>query len=186
MNGEPIPGRECGSCNVCCVALTIDDPELQKVQGYRCPNATPDNGCAIYAARPQTCRTFYCGWRLLKWVKPTLRPNPSGVLIRLIRQDQDELGIVVTLLDRAALRAEGLAETVAAAVAAGAPVYLHVPGPPGYTSAQARIDDLLAGPVAARDKAGVIDVLRQARRQGRGGGTEPIRLKPRDASPAPR
>ena len=41
MHGQVIEGRECGSCTVCCVALTIDDPALQKVQGYRCPNLTP-------------------------------------------------------------------------------------------------------------------------------------------------
>lgn len=39
MQLDTIPGRECGECNVCCVALTIDDPALQKVQGYRCKNS---------------------------------------------------------------------------------------------------------------------------------------------------
>ena len=184
MDGEPIPGRECGSCNVCCVALTINDPELQKVQGYRCKNALPDNSCAIYPTRPQTCRRFNCGWRLLKWVKPTLRPDRSGVLVRLQRHRNEQVGIIIMLLNRAALKAEGLAETVAAAVAAGFPVHLHIPGPPGYTSAQARIDGALADAVAVRDKGAVLEILRQARRQGRAGDTVPIRLKPRDA-PAP-
>jgi hypothetical protein len=177
MEGEVIPGRECGACNVCCVALTIDDPELQKVQGYRCKNALPDNSCAIYPTRPRTCRGFNCGWRLLKWVKPTLRPDRSGVLVRLHHDGAEEFGIIVTLLNRGALNAEGLAETVAAAVAAGLPVYLHIPGPPGYTSAQARIDGALADAVATRDKAAVLEVLRQARKQGRAGKYVPIRLK---------
>ncbi len=55
MQQETIPGRECGDCNVCCVSLTIDDPELQKVQGYRCKNSVPGKGCVIYQNRPQTC-----------------------------------------------------------------------------------------------------------------------------------
>ena len=61
-----VPDRTCGTCNVCCVALTINDKALQKVQGYRCRNTLPDKGCAIYDTRPDTCRTFFCGWRLLK------------------------------------------------------------------------------------------------------------------------
>lgn len=183
MHGEVIAGRDCGSCNVCCVALTVDEPELQKVQGYRCKHAQPDNSCAIYSARPKTCRDFYCGWRLLKWVKDTLRPDRSGVLIRLHVAKPEHaagrLGISVSLLNRAALRAEGLAETVAAAVAAGVPVYVHIPGPPGHTSGHARIDEVLAGPVAARDKQRVLDVLREAHKQGKAGPAVPIRLRPR-------
>ena len=54
-----VAGRECGTCNVCCVALTIEDPALTKVQGYRCPNTRPDNLCGIYETRPDTCRTFF-------------------------------------------------------------------------------------------------------------------------------
>jgi len=33
-----VPNRECGDCNVCCAALTIDDPALQKPPGFRCRN----------------------------------------------------------------------------------------------------------------------------------------------------
>lgn len=181
MHGEVLADRECGSCNVCCVALTIDDPEMQKVQGYRCRNATLENQCAIYASRPKTCRKFECGWRLLKWVKIGLRPDRSGVLIRFQAGDEG-IGMIITLLNNAALKAEGLAETVAAAVSAGLPVYLHVPGPPGYTSAQARIDGALAMAVATRDKEGVLAILRQGRNQGRSGPTVPIKLKPRPIS----
>ena len=43
MDTPLVPGRECGTCNVCCVALTINEPALQKAQGYRCRNAQPDN-----------------------------------------------------------------------------------------------------------------------------------------------
>lgn len=176
MVGEVIEGRECGSCNVCCVALTIDDPALYKVQGYRCPNLTAQSGCGIYPTRPHTCRAFECGWRLLKWVKPGLRPDKTGVLVRL-RRAAAGFEIVISLLDRKALKSDGLAETVAAAVAAGRPVYLDVPGPPGYTSALGRIDEALADAVAARDKPAVLEILRQARKQGQAGPKVPIRAK---------
>src|SRR5580693_3027169 len=83
VSGDLVAGRECGPCNACCTALTIDDPDLQKVQGYRCKHSQRDGGCGIYAARPQTCQEFFCGWRRLKWVRETLRPDRSGVLVQL-------------------------------------------------------------------------------------------------------
>jgi hypothetical protein len=183
-----VPGRECGACNVCCYALTIDDPELLKPQGYRCKNSRPDKSCAIYESRPQTCRRFYCGWRRLKWVRDGLRPDLSGVLIRLHGEmsaatGASTLGIAVTLLTEAALKAPGLAETVAAAVAARVPVYMNVPGPPGYTASQARINEVLEAAVAAADKAGVLDILRRARSKGRAGKHVPINLR-RQTPPA--
>ncbi len=179
-----IPGRDCGTCTVCCVELTIDDPELQKVQGYRCKNLVASGGCGIYATRPGTCRRYECGWRLLKWVRAELRPDRSGVLIGL-QQSDNELGISVNLLTNAALRAEGLAETIAAAVSAGKPVTLHVQGAPGYTSAKARIDPALAHAVSTLDKPAMLEILRQARRQaqkeGQRGVSVPIKLTPRAA-----
>ncbi len=188
MEQELVAGRTCGACNVCCVALTIDDPALQKVQGYRCRNALPSNGCAIYDARPDTCRTFYCGWRRLRWVRETLRPDISGVLVQMHQKASaatgpGRMGIIVTLLNRAALKAEGLAETVAAAVAADVPLTLQIPGPPGHTYGQAQVNDALLGPIRARDKAGVLEVLRRARAIGCHGDHKPIVLKPRPALP---
>jgi hypothetical protein len=179
---ELVAGRECGSCNVCCVALTIDDPALQKPQGYRCKNARRDNSCAIYETRPRTCRTFFCGWRMLKWVRAPLRPDTSGVLVRLHKEiskstGAETLGIAITLLTGAALKADGLAETVSAGVAANVPVYLQLPGPPGYTSSSARINEALADAVAFKDKAAVLDILRMARARGRSGDRVPIVLK---------
>lgn len=187
-----LPGRECGSCNVCCVALTIDEPAMQKLQGYRCKNTTADHRCTIYATRPDTCRAFNCGWRLLKWVRQPLRPDVSGVLVRLHREvtaanPAGRLGIVLTLLNRTALKADGLAETVAAAVSADVPFYLHLPGPPGYTSAQVRMNEALAHAVQTLDKQAVLGVLRQAYNQGKSRMNEciPIVLKKHAATDAP-
>jgi hypothetical protein len=117
----------------------------------------------------------------LKWVRETLRPDRSGVLIRLhgeiSRKDGSKrLGVMVTLLNRAALKAEGLAETVAAAVAAEVPVWLHIPGPPGHTAAQTRLNDALREPVRARDKPALLRILREAYAIGRSGDFRPITL----------
>ena len=187
MESHLVVGRECGTCNVCCVALTIDDPELQKAQGFRCRNARRDNSCGIYETRPHTCRAFFCGWRQLKWIRDTMRPDVSGVLVRMRRNvsrqtGEERLGVIFTLLTKAALKAEGLAESVAAAVAADVPVYLGVPGRPGYTSAMARINDVLRQAVLTKDKAAVLEVLRQARAQGEKGEQRRIVLANRGAA----
>lgn len=178
-----VEGRSCGECNVCCVSLTINDVAMQKPQGYRCKNAQRDNSCAIYTDRPQTCRSFFCGWRKLKWVRPSLRPDSSGVLIRLHFDKPDasgarQLGVIVTLLTSAAVKAEGLAETIAAAIAAKVPVFISVPGPPGYTASVAKINDALHDAVLTRDKPAVLEILRIARNQGRKGDHKAIVLGP--------
>ena len=184
---ETVPGRACGSCNICCIALTIDDPELHKPQGFRCRHNQRDNLCGIYESRPQTCREFHCGWMLLRWVKISLRPDQSRVLIRLrgLISPEDgtrQLGIEVALLDKSALRAEGLAETIAAAVVAGMPVFLRIPGPPGLTSASARVNDVLEQAVLTRDKAEVMRILRRAYAEGRRGDFVPITFPLREDS----
>ena len=178
---ELVPGRSCGSCNVCCVHLTINDPQLKKLQGYRCRNLTPQNSCAIYDCRPQTCRDFFCGWRYLKWVREPLRPDRSHVLIRLFVDKKDggtAVGISLMILDPRAFKADGLAETVAAAVNAGVPVQLNVPGPPGHTSSGARINEVLLDAVTFKDKASLLAALKRAYAQGRKGNFEPIVLGP--------
>lgn len=181
-----IAGRPCGTCNVCCVALTIDDPELQKVQGVRCRHAQHDNSCAIYATRPHTCRDFYCGWRQLKWIRDTLRPDRSGVLVRLHSEvaadGTQRMGVVFTLLNAAALKADGLAESVAAAVRADVPVYLHIPGPPGRTASQARINEALRDAVLTWNKPAVLDTLRRLRKIGHDAHHDRIVLGRRDRS----
>ena len=185
MQPPLVPGRECGSCNVCCVALTINEPQLlQKVQGIRCKHNQADNLCAIYDSRPDTCRTFFCGFRQLRWVRDTLRPDRSGVLVRLQNERPDttgrhRIGVIFTLLTQAALKAEGLLESIAAGIAAEVPVYLSLPGPPGYTSSLARINEVLAEAVVTKDKAAMMRILREARAKGRGGKRDPISFKTR-------
>jgi len=181
LEQQLVAGRACGSCNVCCVALTIDEPALRKAQGYRCRNAKPDNSCAIYDRRPETCRSFHCGWRLLRWVRDTLRPDLSDVLVRLCQEPDLQGGmaysVVFTLLTPAGLQAEGLAESVAAAVAAKIPTFLVVPGRPGFTAAQARINEMLEDVVRARDKAGLLALLREAHALGENGPRVRVRLR---------
>jgi len=177
----PLSDRSCGTCNVCCYALTIDEPALAKPQGIRCPHTAADLSCTIYGTRPGTCRSFWCGWRLFRWVRRTLRPDESGVLIRTQYQispgGDARAGVIFSLLTAGALEAEGLLESIAAAIAGGLIVHVHIPGPAGYTSSTARIDEALADVVMRRDKPGMMALLREALKEGQSGPRRKIVLK---------
>ncbi len=58
--GKPYPGKECGTCTMCCKVLQI--AALNKKHGEWCPHAKPGKGCGIYADRPLECRKFHCGY----------------------------------------------------------------------------------------------------------------------------
>jgi hypothetical protein len=175
-----VPGRACDGCSECCIIMTIDAPELRKLSGERCHNLLPTNRCGLYETRPNGCRTFFCGWRMLKWVKTELRPDISGVMVTLSPSDepgrQGATDVFFTLLRHEALESEGLAESVAAAVASGAAVFIRVPGLPGHTFAVVRVDKKLRPAVRARDKEGVLHWLRTAWDGGRQAPSEEIRL----------
>src|ERR1051326_2798378 len=177
----PLVERSCGECNVCCYALTIDEPALAKPQGIRCRHTLQALSCAIYGSRPDTCRRFWCGWRLFRWVRETLRPDQSGVLIRAQYQmspgEGGRAGVIFSLLTAWALETEGLLESIAAAVAGGLIVHLHIPGPAGYTSSTARIDEALADVVMRRDKPGMMAILKEALKEGQAGPRRKIVLK---------
>jgi len=161
-----VPDRTCGSCNVCCVVSKIDEPALQKLPGCRCRNALSNGACAIYAARPETCRGFFCGWRLLSWVDERLRPDHAAVFIRLTKDEKLVLGphqfaLMVTVLSREGLNAPGLAETIIAAIGERIDTYLVVPGPPGYTSCRKWINAALGEAVKRKDAMALGKLLRE-------------------------
>ena len=71
--------KSCGGCDVCCRVYEID--ELDKPAGRLCAHAC--TGCAIYEARPQTCRTFDCLWLQRPELDATWRPDLAGFVMRL-------------------------------------------------------------------------------------------------------
>ena len=88
------------------------------------------------------------------------------------------------LLNGASLRAEGLAESIAAAVAADVPVFLRIPGPPGHTGSHKRINDALKEAVIRKDKRAILRILREARATDRLDETVPVVLRPTTDSAA--
>lgn len=91
-----IPGKDCGSCMMCCQILDI--PELNKPPGPDCPNCMAGGGCRIYASRPQVCRDFECEWLRERDLGPMLRPDRSRVV--LLEEPDTDRYLAVTHPDR--------------------------------------------------------------------------------------
>jgi hypothetical protein len=71
----------CGGCRACCEALAV--MELNKPYWRACQHQC-ETGCAIYHARPKSCRAFYCSY--LMGDTPAggeYRPDNLGLLLCL-------------------------------------------------------------------------------------------------------
>ena len=79
MSAQLVPGRECGSCMLCCKLFDIK--ELAKPPGVWCGHAKPGRGCGIYGDRPGVCSGFYCGWRTDANLGPEWRPEKAKFFI---------------------------------------------------------------------------------------------------------
>ena len=75
------PGRDCGTCTVCC--KTFDIPEVPKMAGQWCPHVVQSKGCGIHATRPQTCRRFFCHWMRNGGLGSEWRPDRAKFLIQI-------------------------------------------------------------------------------------------------------
>jgi len=151
----------CGPCQACCVALKIQAPELRKQSGTPCQHLV-SKGCNVYDRRPQVCRAFLCGWRLLPELDVSWRPDLSGVM--LLRLSEREIpsahrsagpGWVFVILDGDKALTQKLARHVAELAARNAAVYLSAMTP------RIQLNEQLAAPMAAGDMDGVLAVLKQ-------------------------
>jgi len=136
-----IPGRDCGSCTVCCVFPSINKPEIQKMSGARCRHCT-GGGCGIYETRPPVCRGFYCAWRTVDIFSADWRPDRSGVLAYVetegISEDFDlSTGIGLMLVDNPlkTVRQKWFQDFVVTGVMNSVPLFLSLPGPRGHQAA---------------------------------------------------
>ena len=76
-----IPGRSCDACVECCRFIPLDLPELSKPTGSLCAYCVDARGCTVHEVRPQTCRTWFCVWRIVE-LSEDWRPDRSGVIVR--------------------------------------------------------------------------------------------------------
>ena len=170
---EALPGRECGSCTVCCTFKPIDTPELVKPPGRTCEHCTV-GGCAIYAERPGVCQGYLCAWKMVAWLPEEMRPDRSGVLI-----DVDSSGEVTLLAfrDGADFTRDPVPFVLASLIERGIPVQLSRPGPAGMLNAQARVNEGLKGPLAARHRDWYLNEIRAVLRTLENHAWEPFQPK---------
>ena len=77
--------KSCGSCTMCCSVLAVT--ELGKPAGSACPHASK-RGCAVYAARPESCRAFECLWLQSAEMTDDLQPCNSKVMLSVTKDGQ--------------------------------------------------------------------------------------------------
>lgn len=159
----PISTKEkaCGPCQVCCVALKIDTPQLRKKAQVPCPHLV-QKGCGIYEARPPVCRSFLCGWRLLPELDASWRPDLNGVMLLELPQTQLPKayraagpGWVFVVTDGEKAITPRLARYIAGLVARRVAVFLSAMTP------RIQLNQQLEPLVAADNLDGVLGVLRQ-------------------------
>jgi hypothetical protein len=159
-----VPGRECGTCTVCCYALPIDNKELQKLPGEVCVNCT-GRGCRIYETRPRTCREFHCGWWVLPQLGDDWRPDKSGVLITPQNENIPAHFVLregiefMVLAGEDAVRRLGFVETILTFVRREVATFIAIPGPTGYFATRVLVNEALKGHAARRDLHGALAVL---------------------------
>jgi hypothetical protein len=152
-----VPGRECGECTACCTVLHIDTPELQKPAGTTCVNCTAGKGCGIYETRPQICRSWFCGWRVMPQYDESWRPDRSQILIALEAENippqyAKRLALRFDLIGSLAVVMQPrFLECIAALVEARHPVFVCVPKTPGRTAGKTFLNELLEEAVRSRD-----------------------------------
>ena len=73
------PGRECGSCTMCCKVYTF--PEINKPAGVWCKFCNPGKGCKIYDNVPDPCRDFFCLWMTDGTMPDEWRPDRARFVL---------------------------------------------------------------------------------------------------------
>lgn len=164
-----VQGRDCGGCSVCCTALFVDTPQLQKNAGAPCRHCDAQGGCGIYQTRFPICRDWFCGWRHAAWLDDWWRPDRCGVLIypydSFYPPEDPRYGAVTFKIvgDPKVLEDLRFVEAVYRLVSAGAIVYLAAMEESGMQPGRVLLS---AGPPAAEILGGnyepIVEVLKSA------------------------
>jgi len=154
-----VPGRGCGDCTVCCTAMAIDKPDIQKDAGVTCRYCT-GKGCAIYETRPALCRDYHCGWRQLSVLDDSWRPDRSQVFVEL---EPHEGGTAISLVllgnPLKTVRQPWFIDFIATGVRGNLPLMLGIPGPPGRQGASLKLNTDAMAEAARLSRAAVKQVL---------------------------
>ena len=80
-----VPGRECGSCTLCCKVYHVAD--INKVAGKWCRHCKPGRGCGIHDARPAQCADFNCLWRTEEGLTADWKPERAKMVLSVFPQN---------------------------------------------------------------------------------------------------
>lgn len=144
-----IPDRVCGPCVECCRFIPLDLPELSKPTGSLCGYCVDGAGCSVHPVRPQTCRTWFCVWRVVE-LSEAWRPDLSGIIVRPDGLISGEITLYVVRRTDFLASAE-LVDTVAQWLSEGLKLAISVPGPVGTLPVRAEATEFLLPAVAAGD-----------------------------------
>jgi len=154
-----VPGRVCGGCTVCCTAMAIDGPDIQKDAGVTCRHCTA-HGCGIYETRPSLCRDYHCGWRQLPLLDDSWRPDRSQVFVE-IEPHANGTAISLVLLGNPlkTVRQSWFIDFIATGIRGDLPLMLGIPGPPGRQGASLELNTEAMTAAARTSRAAVKQVL---------------------------
>jgi hypothetical protein len=75
-----VPGRSCGTCNLCCKVFSIK--EINKPAGQWCSHCERGGrGCTIHDRRPRSCREFFCSWLIDPNLGPEWKPEVARFVL---------------------------------------------------------------------------------------------------------
>lgn len=166
-SGPLVAGRECGTCQECCIAPAINKPEVQKFPGSRCCNALQGGGCNIYETRPDPCRTFFCGWRRSPDFPDDWRPDRSGVMAILEINEQPQFQPLAAALNLVGnplktIRRPDFIDFIARNLRNNVAIYLMLSAGPGMQSARMLLNVPLLVQAAGKSRGEMKKALEEA------------------------
>ncbi|HEY2034654.1 MAG TPA: hypothetical protein VGH02_13300 [Rhizomicrobium sp.] len=179
---QPIPNRECGGCNVCCRYPAIDAPQLHKPPNVLCQHWK--NGCSIYNDRPDVCRAFYCGWRLMPNLNEAWRPDRSNIFLRPVQTEDGTPGIDITLIGSVTPNKKyELMLYIGELVTSQIPTFVVIPGPPGHGSTKVLLNNRMKAAIETRHYETVLTAFEDAVRAAQAFETRPMGFGPEASAP---
>jgi hypothetical protein len=87
-----VPGRECGSCTLCCKVYNV--VELGKPPGKWCSHCKPGRGCTIHDNLPSECAVFNCLWRTESAMSMQWKPDQSKMVLT-VHPETNNIHVIV-------------------------------------------------------------------------------------------
>ncbi|HEJ1056908.1 TPA: YkgJ family cysteine cluster protein [Pseudomonas putida] len=132
--------KECGPCNMCCITLKIDEPDLKKDADSPCKNLSPQKGCAIYESRPSLCKNWKCAWLMMPKIPNYLRPDKCGFIIKVEMSEAQPEYILTALTNPIqTLTSSRALELIASCISANTKISINIPTKPGHVNARVLI-----------------------------------------------